>query len=210
MSYVLGLTGGIATGKSHLSDVLAREGAWIVDADEISRALTAPAGEALPLIRSKFGDEFFTPDGCLERKALGNLVFSDPVALERLNALMHPLILSGIREKIDRLEAEYAQVIVLDAPLLYETGLDSFCKEVWCTWIPRGVQLRRLMLRDGLTRRQALDRMSSQLSAWEKRLRADKYIDTRGSFEESAEKARKLYGELLLRLQQEERNAKSV
>ena len=206
MSWVLGLTGGIATGKSHLSATLRKAGARVVDADLISHQLTAPGGPALPLIRDAFGDAFVR-DGILDRKRLGALVFSDAQALTRLNGIMHPLIF----EEADRQIAQGADepVVVLDAPLLYETGMDGRCREVWCAWIPRALQLKRLMARDGLTRAQALRRINSQMSAWEKRRRADRWIDTRGTLEESAEKALTMYEALLRRLTGGKRDAQN-
>ncbi len=199
MSYVLGLTGGIATGKSHLSRTLAELGAVIVDADRISHGVTARGGAALPRIRDEFGEEYVR-DGELDRWALGALVFSDPDALRRLNGIMHPLILEKMKREIAEAEALGAPVTVLDVPLLYEAGMDAMCREVWCAWIPRRLQLQRLMARDGLTRAEALRRMASQMSAWEKRRRADRWIDTRGTLEESAEKVRSMYYGLLERL----------
>ena len=95
MTFVIGLTGGIACGKSNISDKLSSLGGQVIDADRISRALTAPGGAALPGIRAAFGDRFF-PGGALDRRALGALVFSDPEALNRLNELTHPLILEEI------------------------------------------------------------------------------------------------------------------
>ena len=201
MSYILGLTGGIATGKSHLSAVLSGRGAAVVDADKISHALTFPGGEALPRIRDVFGDGMFR-DGLLDRKALGALVFSDPAALNALNDLMRPMLMDHITRELD--VCSKSTVTVLDAPLLYEAGLDRLCREVWCAWIPKRIQLERLMARDGLTRVQALARMNSQMSAWEKRRRADRYIDTRGTLEDSAGAVAALYDGLLARLSEED------
>ena len=196
MSRVIGLTGGIACGKSHLSRALGEAGAVIIDADRISYALTARDGKALPQLRQTFGDGIFR-DGGLDRRALGELVFSDPEALARLDRLMHPLILAGIREELQAARDGGAAVIVLDAPLLYETGLDQWCDEVWCAWLPRTEQLGRLMARDGLSRKQALRRMASQMSAWQKRLKADRVIDTRGTMAESRQQVLRLYEEVL-------------
>ena len=209
MSYLLGLTGGIATGKSHLSGVLREAGAWIVDADGISRALTAPGGEALPLIRKGFGDSVFHDDGTLDRKALGALVFGDAGRLQKLNDIMHPLIFGRMHTLIAEADEAGAPVTVLDVPLLYETRLDRICREVWCAWIPRDIQLKRLMARDGLTRAQAEARIRSQMSAWEKRTRADRYIDTRGSLEESAATVLGMYRELTERLAKERADAQN-
>lgn len=208
MNYILGLTGGIATGKSHLSGVLGSLGARVVDADRISRELTAPGGAALPLIRDSFGDGYVR-DGVLDRKALGRLVFGDADALTRLNGITHPLIFEEMHRQIGDAELEGIPVVILDVPLLYETGLDVLCDEVWCAWVPRAVQLSRLMVRDGLTRVEAGDRIRSQMSAWEKRRRADRFIDTRGTMEESAGKVIKMYGELMERLAAEQSDAQN-
>lgn len=206
MSYILGLTGGIATGKSHLSAVLREAGAYIVDADRISHEITAKNGPAIPLIQNAFGSEY-APEGVLDRKKLGRLVFSDPSALAQLNAITHPLIFEKMNQSIADAGRARAQVAVLDVPLLYETGLDRLCREVWCAWIPKRLQLDRLMARDELTRAEAEKRIASQMSAWEKRRRADRFIDTRGSKEESAEKILEMYRALLDRLDKERNHA---
>ncbi len=199
MTYVIGLTGGIASGKSNVSAALRALGAPVIDADEISRALTAPGGKALPGIRAAFGDSYFEGDA-LNRKALGSLVFSDGEALEKLNGLTHPLILSEIESRMETLRRVGEPVCILEAPLLFEAGLDRMCDTVWCVWLPRALQIRRLMERDGITRREAEKRIGSQMPAKEKRRRSQQVIDTRGSREESAEKARALYRETLARL----------
>ena len=196
MTLVIGLTGGIACGKSNISSALSALGAKVIDADRISRALTAPGGRALPGIRETFGEAFF-PGGVLDRKALGRLVFSDPEALQHLNGLTHPLILEEIREELTAAEAAGAPVCVLDAPLLFEAGLDSLCDTVWCVWLPKKLQLKRLMERDGLTRKEAEARIRSQMSPMEKKKRSDLVIDTRGTREESAALAEQAYQKCL-------------
>ena len=196
MTYVIGLTGGIASGKSNISAALSSLGAKVIDADQISRSLTAPGGKALPGIREAFGESFFSGD-TLDRKALGSLVFSDPEALEKLNGLTHPLILKEIRERLQTLEMAGEPVCVLDAPLLFEAGLDSLCDTVWCAWLPKKLQVERLMARDGLTRKEAEKRIASQMPPGEKKRRSGLVIDTRGSREESAEKAVQAYRETL-------------
>ena len=208
MSYILGLTGGISTGKSHLSDTLRGKGVPVVDADRISHAVTAPGGAAIPRIREAFGADYVR-DGELDRKALGALVFSNPEALAKLNALMHPLIFDGMQVQIAEAEKSGAPVVVLDVPLLFETGFDRLCDEVWCAWIPKKLQLERLMARDALTRAEAESRIGSQMSAWEKRRRSDRYIDTRGTKDESAAKVSAMYEELLERIDRERNDAQN-
>lgn len=179
---VIGLTGGIACGKTNLSNALRAHGVRVIDADEISRSLTAPGGAALPAIRAAFGDEVFSGDA-LNRRALGQMVFGDEEKLRRLNDILHPMIFEAMRREM---EAAREENVVLDVPLLYETGLDAWCDEVWCAWTPQKDQLRRLMKRDGLTRKEALRRIRTQLSPREKARRAKQVIRTDGSKETSA------------------------
>ncbi|MBE5786310.1 MAG: dephospho-CoA kinase [Clostridiales bacterium] len=180
-SYVIGLTGGIACGKTNLSNALRVVGAPVIDADEISRSLTAPGGRALPAIRNAFGNEVFTGD-TLDRKALGEIVFSNPDALAQLNALTHPLIFQIMREEMEK----YPGPVVLDVPLLFETGLDKWCDEIWCAYLPQKDQLARLMARDGITRKAALQRIHAQMPALVKAKKSHHVIRTTGSKEESA------------------------
>lgn len=198
MTRVIGLTGGIACGKSNISSALSSLGAKVIDADRISRALTAPGGKALPGIREAFGDAFFDGD-VLDRKALGRLVFSEPEALEQLNKLTHPLILAEIRKALADAEAAGEPVCVLDAPLLFEAGLEALCDTVWCVWLPKKLQLKRLMERDGLSWKEAEKRIDSQMPPREKKRRSDLVIDTRGTREESAAFAEKAYRDFLSR-----------
>lgn len=180
-TYVIGLTGGIACGKTNLSDALRKEGAPVIDADEISRSLTAPGGEALPLLRQAFGDEIFDGE-TLNRKALGALVFSNPDARERLNQITHPFIFQKMRAQM----AQYPGAVVLDVPLLFETGLDAWCDEIWCAYLPQKEQVKRLMTRDGLTYRAAMQRICAQMPTIQKARKARHIIRTSGSREESA------------------------
>lgn len=190
---VLGLTGGIACGKSTISLTLAELGAVIIDGDVLSRELTAEGGLALPEIRDVFGDVVFHPDGTLNRRALGAVVFSDDNARAALDAIMQPLLLEMIRRGIEDARQSAADVCVLDMPLLYEKELDRLCDRVWCAYIPRDIQLERLMNRDGFTLDEAEDRLRSQLPAGEKAARADVIIDTSGSIQYTKECVISLY-----------------
>lgn len=124
---------------------------------------------------------FFFSDGTLNRKALGSVIFSDVQARHDLDALMQPLLRKLIDQRIEQAHQSGAPLCVLDMPLLYEAGLEDRCDRVWCAWIPRELQLERLMARDHLTLQEAQARLDSQLPAEEKANRADIVIDTSGS-----------------------------
>ncbi|MGN0778565.1 MAG: dephospho-CoA kinase [Aristaeellaceae bacterium] len=181
MMRVIGLTGGIACGKSNVSDTLRQLGAVIIDGDVLSRELTQPGGEALPAIRAAFGEEVFHPDGTVNRRALGAVVFGDDSRRAELDGIMQPLLRQLILRRMEEARAGGAALCVLDMPLLYEAGLDTLCQRVWCVFIPRETQLARLMERDGFTREEAEARLRSQLPALEKASRAQVVIDTSGS-----------------------------
>ena len=180
---IIGLTGGIACGKSTISLTLRELGAMIVDGDVLSRELTCPGGRALPAIRQAFGDDVFQPDGTLNRRALGDIVFRDASARALLDGIMQPLLLEMIQEAIADARKQGARICVLDMPLLYEKGLDALCDRVWCAWLPRETQLQRLMERDGFSREEAEARVNSQLPVDEKAARADIIIDTSGTIQ---------------------------
>ena len=185
---ILGLTGGIACGKSTISLTLREQGAVIIDGDVLSRELTKPGGAALPAIRARFGADVFCPDGTLDRRALGSVVFADDQAREALDGIMQPLLRQMIVDGIMQARQEGAQVCVLDMPLLYEKELDTLCDRVSCAWLPHNEQLSRLMARDGFTVQEAESRIASQLPVDEKAARADIVIDTSGSIQYTKEK----------------------
>ena len=178
---VIGLTGGIACGKSNVSETLRDLGAVIIDGDVLSRELTAPGGEALPAIRARFGDGVFHEDGTLNRRGLGAVIFGNDEARLALDHIMQPLLWALIRRRMEEARAAGSAICVLDMPLLYEAGLDALCDTVWCVYIPEETQIERLMARDGFTREEALSRLRSQMPAKEKAEKAQVVIDTSGS-----------------------------
>ena len=196
---IIGITGGIACGKTNLTDALRRAGALVIDADEISRALTAKGGSALPEIRRLFGDRVFSGDA-LDRKALGAVVFADPAARKRLEALLHPMVIDETKRQTAGAEG----IVFWSAPLLYECGMDRFCREVWCAYVPQKEQIRRLMNRDGLSRAQALARIRSQWPALKKARMSSRVIRTDGTREESGQQVLALYRDLTDRVRAEE------
>ncbi len=177
---VIGITGGIASGKTNLTDALLEAGENVIDADVISRRLTADGGEALPAVRAAFGDGVFH-GASLDRKALGRIVFASGEKREQLESILHPMIKRAILKAVQQAKG----VVFLSAPLLYECGLESICDRVWCAYIPREEQLRRLMARDSLSMEEAALRLESQMPPEEKAKRADLVIPTDGTIEES-------------------------
>ena len=194
--FVLGLTGGIGCGKSEAARHLKSLGAAHIDADAISRALTAPGGAALPEIRREFGDGVFFPDGTLDRGALAEIVFANASAKARLEGIIHPLV----REYTLRAIAEAdAPVAVLDVPLLFESGMDELCGETWAMAADEAIQIRRVRERDGLTEAQARARIANQLPMAERNARATRVIDSARPIEETWAELTRLYEALLKR-----------
>jgi dephospho-CoA kinase len=204
MIKVIGLTGGIATGKSNVSNVLRELGAEIIDADAISRALTADGGRALPRVRAAFGDAVFVDGGdSLNRRALGAVVFADSAALMRLNGIIHPMVADEIEGRLEifRNDVEYEKkLIIIDAPLLVEAGLVRLIDELWVCYAPREEQVRRAVKRDGLTEDEAWRRIRAQSAFASKARLADAIIPTTLPKAETAKIVKRLVERLVERL----------
>jgi len=198
---MLGLTGGIACGKSTVSRKLEELGAVHIDADSISHALTAPGGAALPKILEEFGPGVFRADGTLDRRALGEVIFSDEAQKRALEGIIHPMAQHGMLEIADRAAAEGRKVCVLDVPLLYETAMDCMCDEVWVVTLPTEKQIVRLMARDSLTREQALARINNQMPLSEKEERAAHVFRTDKPEHETLREIEHAYRDLLRKLE---------
>jgi dephospho-CoA kinase len=182
----VGLTGGIATGKSTVSRMLQTRGAAIVDADQVAREVVEPHTPGWRRIRERFGDGILRPDGFLDRKALRDVVFRDPQARRDLNGILHPLIRERMLEKAEFLERERpGRVIVFDIPLLYESRLTDWVEKVIVVYVPESVQIRRLMEREGIGEEEALRMIRAQMPIEEKKRMADCLIDNSGSLEET-------------------------
>ncbi|MBJ6799585.1 dephospho-CoA kinase [Geomonas propionica] len=192
---IIGLTGGIASGKTSAAHLLERLGAAVIDADQLAREVVQPGEEALAQIVASFGDKIVNPDGTLNRAALGEIVFADPAARRTLEGITHPAIKQRAEEKLERLRAAGTSTAFYVAPLLFEAGITSRVHEVWVVYLDRETQLQRLMARDGLSREAALSRIASQMPMEEKKKLGKVVIDNRGSKEELEAQVLKLWRE---------------
>ena len=189
----IALTGGIACGKSTVSGMLSLLGASIIDADQISRSLTAPGGAALPAIRQTFGDSVFHADGTLDRPALSAVVFADKAAIEKLNAITHPMVNQEMETQLDHCRKQGAPLVVLDVPLLFEANMQHMGDLVACVTAPEEVQIDRMRTRNGFTREEALSRIRNQMPVCEKARLSDIVIDTNKPLEQLQKEVEQLY-----------------
>ncbi|MCR8630944.1 dephospho-CoA kinase [Paenibacillus radicis (ex Xue et al. 2023)] len=184
----IGLTGGIACGKSTVSNMLVQRGAMLVDADRIAREVVEPGSPVLEQIAERFGQEVLLEDGTLNRKKLGEMVFGNQAALKDLQDMMHPSIRALLRQRMKDYEQQHPdKLVVVDVPLLYESGLQSMFEEVMVVYIPRNVQMDRLVLRDGLSLEQAEKRLQAQMDIEQKKALADILINNEGSLPQTEE-----------------------
>ena len=183
MSKILGLTGGIACGKSTISAYLKEFGLPVIDADECSRAVVEKGSIGLEKLTEIFGNKILENDGTLNRKALGRIVFSDSEQLSLLNSVMEPLIREEISRRLN--QENNADLVVLDAPLLIEQHYDKICDFIMTIDVPKKIQLERLIERDKLSEDEATSRIESQLSSRERNGFADVVIDSSGTVEQT-------------------------
>lgn len=179
--FVIGLTGGIACGKSTVAAILRDLGARVVDADEVAREVMAPGSPVLARVAERFGRQVLRGDGSLDRQRLAEIVFRDRQALADLNAITHPPILEVIRGRIEEARRQGVGVLVVDAPLLLEAGMQGMVDEVWVVTCTRDQQIERLCRRTGLSPREAEARMRAQMPPEEKARRADRVIPNAGT-----------------------------
>lgn len=174
---VMGLTGGIASGKSTVASILSEFGATIIDADKVAREVVEPGQPAWHDIRKAFGDDILLVDGSLNRQRLGEIIFNDPAKRQMLNSIMHPRIIEECQKRLEHYKQAGKQAVILEVPLLIETGMDTMVDEVWLVVVDTETQINRLIKRDGLSRGQALKRIKSQMLLEEKIPKADIIID---------------------------------
>ena len=206
---VIGITGSIACGKTTVSRELIRQGFPVIDGDKIARELTSSRGPAVESIRSAFGDSYINPDGSMNRRLMGQLVFSDPGMRDRLDQVMAPFLHHSVMREIEEVRASGSPLCFLDMPLLYEKGYDRYCDTVWCVWLPEEMQLQRLMKRDGFTRSEAISRMRAVMSSDQKADLAQVVIDNSGSVEDTLSRVSELLETEMRRTQSPARRRRS-
>lgn len=183
MTFVLGLTGGIACGKSTVVAYVKSLGYPIIDADVIAREVVEPQEEGLAALIAHFGPVILQPDGQLDRAALGALVFADPQRLAEMNAILGPIIRNRLITEITRARKTDDALVVVDIPLLYEAQYETYMDQVAVVFVDEQTQLHRLMARNQFTKAEAKARIKSQGSLAEKCQRADHVIDNTGTKE---------------------------
>ena len=192
MTKVIGLTGGIASGKSTISNIFKEVGWPVIDADQTARQVVMPGSLGLAQIVSRFGSQVLQTDGTLDRAALGSMVFDDPQNLSDLDQIEHPLIMAAIDKQLAGFKKQGLPVVVLDVPLLFETGMDQECDLTVLAVVDRKTQLERLMKRDHCSKAAALKRINAQMPLEEKMRRADVTIDNNGSLAQTRLQVAKL------------------
>jgi dephospho-CoA kinase len=196
---VFGLTGNIGSGKSTVAAMFRDEGIPLLDADRISREVTAPGGRAYRPVIDSFGAEIVLPGGAIDRKRLGEIVFADPARRARLEEITHPAILASMKEALAELARGGHRAVMIEAALVFETGRKGLFNSVISVRCEEETQIRRLMARDRSSREQAAARIGAQMDAEEKARAADYVIDNSGCLEDTRRQVRRL-ARLLLRL----------
>ena len=193
---VIGLTGGIGSGKSAVARLLAELGAIIIDADKIGHEALKRDTEVWHEVVAAFGQQILTPAGNINRRKLGEIVFGNPASLLKLNQIMHPRMYERVTAQIEEYRRKGVGVVVLEAPLLLEAGWASLVDEVWVTVAVEATVLRRLQERTGLSEPESLARIRSQLPVEERVNRADVVINTDGELDELEAKVKGLWQRL--------------
>ena len=196
MGFIVGLTGGIGSGKSAAAEAFARLGAVVVDADAVAHALTAPGGAAMPAIAAAFGDRVVAEDGRLDRAAMRSLAFGDPDARKRLEAILHPMIGAETQRRCEAALAAGAPYVVLEVPLLVESGhYRQRVQRVAVVDCDDEVRIARVMVRNGLSRAEVARIMATQASREARLAAADDVIDNHGSLENLATQVNALHAQ---------------
>jgi dephospho-CoA kinase len=177
---VIGITGGIASGKSYVSSVIKKAGYPVIDADLISKELSQKGGSVYHAIIRTFGESFLDENKEINRQKLGSLIFNDKQAKGLLNSISHPLIIEEMEKQIKMAKTD---LVFVDVPLLYESGLENMFDKIVCVYLPRKIQIERLMNRDNISYEYAVKKIESQMSLDKKKRMADFVINSSNSFD---------------------------
>ena len=181
---IIGLTGGIASGKSTVASMFAQAGVTVLDADALYHSLLVPHRGEPSLLAQAIEAQFpgvLNSDGSVNRTRLATLVFGNTIALERLGSITHPAVSEQFTQAIARLREQGVELVVYDVPLLYEKGLEAKFHEAVVVWVPKEIQVERLIARDALSAEEINARLNSQIPLNEKRKRATWLIDNSGT-----------------------------
>ncbi|HXN04009.1 MAG TPA: dephospho-CoA kinase [Candidatus Acidoferrum sp.] len=189
---MLGLTGGIGSGKSVVAQMFARLGAVVIDADQLAREVVEPGQPALREIATAFGPDVLLPDGRLDRPKLAGIIFADPAERAKLDAITHPRIRARMDEEI-KARRSGPGILIVDIPLLYENDRTHSVERVIVVWVDPQTQLRRIRHRDGLSTDAARQRIAAQMPLEAKRARADHVIDNSGTREDTRRQVEAIY-----------------
>nr|WP_239534326.1 dephospho-CoA kinase [Thalassobacillus pellis] len=186
------MTGSIASGKSTISLKFNEYDIPVIDADKIAREVVVPGEKAYDQIVAEFGEDILREDKLIDRKKLGDIVFKDEEKRKKLNQIVHPAVRERMLFRRDQLKEKNARAVVLDIPLLFESGLAHFADKTLVVYVDEDVQLNRLMERDNSTREEALSRISAQMPVKKKAEMADEVIDNNGSRQDSYQQLEKV------------------
>lgn len=193
MSLVVGITGGIACGKSNVCNNIRDLGYKVLDCDKISYELSLKGNSLYKKIIEAFGNDYLLDSGEIDRRKLGKLIFNDIEKRKLLNSISHPLIKEELIKQIKKLDDD---IIFIEVPLLYESGFDDLCDYVICCYLDEKLQISRLMERDLIDRTYAINKINSQMSLLKKKLFADYIINTKGSFNDTKKQVEKIIQEI--------------
>jgi dephospho-CoA kinase len=188
MRKVIGVTGGIASGKSNVISIIKRQGFKVIDCDLINHNLQKINMPIYNAIKEAFGSSYFLDNGELDRKKLGELIFHNEKEKLKLNSISHPIIKEEVLKEINKADG----IVFVDVPLLYESKFDSLCDKVICVYLNRKTQIERLMERDHIDYSYAKTKIASQMDLDQKRDLADYVIDSKGSFQETERQVLKI------------------
>ncbi len=194
-----GVTGSVATGKSLAADFFSSNGAILIDADIIAHDVVKQGRAAWREIVDTLGDNILQPDGEIDRKELGQIIFNDPAQKQHLNRIVHPRVFEEITSRLAALTNDTGKkdaVVLLDVPLLFETNMSRDISDIIVVYVPPDIQLERLMKRDNINEKEAMARINAQMPVEEKREMANFVIDNSGSVEQSGSQVDAIYSSL--------------